>query len=97
MSFRGGNWDVYKVEVDGSGLVQMTTDSADDGLPTWSPDGAIIAFVSDRDGEWAIWAMSADSKNQRPLFNLEGLIDGRVQVDVQNARGWVEERIIWTK
>jgi TolB protein len=97
MSFRGGNWDVYKVEVDGSGLVQMTTDSADDGLPTWSPDGAIIAFVSDRDGEWAIWVMSADGKNQRPLFNLEGLIDGRVQVDVQNARGWVEERIIWTK
>lgn len=97
MSFRGGNWDVYKVNTDGTGLTQLTTDTADDGLPAWAPDGEAIAFVSNRDGIWAIWAMNADGTNQRPLFELEGSIDGQVQIDVQNSRGWQEERILWTQ
>jgi len=97
MSFRGGNWDVYKVNTDGTGLTQLTTDTADDGLPAWAPDGGAIAFVSNRDGIWAIWAMNADGTNQRPLFELEGSIDGQIQIDVQNSRGWQEERILWTQ
>jgi pSer/pThr/pTyr-binding forkhead associated (FHA) protein len=97
MSFRGGNWDVYKVNVDGTGLTQLTTDTADDGLPAWSPDGQMIAFVSNRDGQWSMWVMNVDGRNQRPLFDLEGSIDGRVQIDVQNARGWLEERIVWSQ
>jgi Tol biopolymer transport system component len=97
MSFRGGNWDVYKVSIDGTGLTQLTTDSTDDGLPAWAPDGETIAFVSDRDGQWSMWAMTADGRNQRPLFDLEGSVDGRVQLDVQNARGWLEERIVWSQ
>ena len=40
--------------------------------------------------------MNVDGNNQRPLFNLEGSIDGQVQIDVQNARGWLEEQIIWS-
>ena len=96
MSRRAGNWDVYRVGIDGTGLTQLTTDTANDGLPTWAPDGESIAFVSDRDGEWAMWAMNPDGKNQRPLFDLGGPIDGQVQVDVQNARGWLEERIVWS-
>lgn len=95
MSRRNGNWDVYRVGLDGAGLAQLTTDVADEGLPAWSPDGKTIAFVSDQDGVWAVWAMGADGGNQRPLLELGGSIDGRVQVDVKNARGWFEERIVW--
>jgi Tol biopolymer transport system component len=96
MSHRTGNWDVYIVGIDGTGLTQLTADTANDGLAAWSPDGRTVAFVSDRDGAWAMWAMNADGKNQRPLFDLGGPIDGRVQLDVQNSRGWLEERIVWT-
>ena len=60
MSMRNGNWDIYRMNVDGSELVQLTDHSAIDGLPTWSPDGQSIAFVSDRDGAWGLWAMDAD-------------------------------------
>ncbi len=95
MSRRNGNWDVYVVGIDGAGLTQLTLDVASDGLPVWSPDGRTIAFVSNRDGAWAVWAMDADGKNQRPLFDLGGSIDGRPHVDVQNARGWLEESIAW--
>jgi Tol biopolymer transport system component/pSer/pThr/pTyr-binding forkhead associated (FHA) protein len=97
MSFRGDNWDVYKVDLDGTGLTQLTTDTADDGLPAWAPDGKTIAFVSNRDGQWSMYAMNADGRNHRSLFDLGGSVDGRVQLDVRNARGWLEERIIWSK
>ena len=73
----------------------MTDDPAADGLPTWSPDGETIAFVSNRGGEWALWAMNADGSNQRLLFELGGSIDGEVSVDAQNANGWLEESIDW--
>jgi pSer/pThr/pTyr-binding forkhead associated (FHA) protein len=96
MSQRSGNWDVYRVGIDGTGLTQLTDDTASDGLPTWSPKGDAIAFVSDRDGAWAIWVMNGQGNNQRPLFELDGSINGQVRSDVQNSRGWVEERIVWT-
>jgi hypothetical protein len=95
MSLRGENWDVYTVGIDGTDLTQLTTDTGNDGLPAWSPNGTSIAFVSERDGAWAVWAMNIDGKNQRPLFDLGGSIDGQVQLDVRNARGWLEERIVW--
>jgi TolB protein len=97
MSRREENWDVYVVNVDGSGLQRLTDDPAQDGLPTWSPDGNAIAFVSDRGGIWAIWVMTPDGKGQSQLFTMEGSADGFVGTDNFASRGWAEERISWTK
>ena len=80
---------MYQVGIDGTDLTQLTTDTANDGLPTWAPDGTTIAFVSDRDGAWAMWAMSADGNNKRPLFDLGGSIDGQVQIDVQKREDFL--------
>lgn len=96
MSRRGGNWDIYRVGIDGSNLTRLTTDAGDDGLPVWSPDGKTVAFVSNRDGVWEMWAMDGDGDNERPLFDLNGTIDGIVSLDVANSRGWVEERLDWS-
>ncbi|MBU1879667.1 MAG: hypothetical protein KJ734_12015, partial [Chloroflexi bacterium] len=51
---RDGNWEIYIVNADGSGLTRLTADPAEDRAPSWSPDGAQIAFASDRDGNWEI-------------------------------------------
>jgi LysM repeat protein len=88
MSARDGDWDVYIVNMDGSGLKRLTDNSAQDGLPTWSPDGRAIAFVSNRGGPWAIWAMDANGGNQRKLFDLGGGF-GSGDYD------WLHERISW--
>jgi hypothetical protein len=54
-----------------------------------------MAYVSDQGGVWAIWAMNADGSNQRKLFNMKGSPDGQVLRDIDNSRGWLEERISW--
>jgi len=51
------------MNANGSGLQRLTTDPAIDNLPTWSPDGARIAFNTNRDGNWEIYVMNADGSN----------------------------------
>jgi hypothetical protein len=95
MSERSGDWEIYRVDINGQNLVALTSDDASDGLPTWSPDGKKIAFVANRDGTWGMWDMDPDGSNQRRLFELGGTVDGIVQIDISNSRGWLEENIDW--
>lgn len=95
MSKRDGNWNIYRMDIDGSNLTALTDNEADEGLPTWSPDGQEIAFASNRDGEWAIWDMQADGSNERQLFTIDGSIDGIIAHDPNNSRGWADETMIW--
>ena len=98
MSRRDGNWNVYIMNSDGTGLRQLTDDTAEDGLPTWSPDGEVIAFVSNRGGPWAVWAVTPGGGGKRQLFTMEGSPDGFVAgEDLDKSRGWAEERISWTE
>ncbi len=98
MSSRNGNWDIFVINTDGSGLSKLTEDTAADGLPTWSPDGNAIAFVSNRGGPWAIWAMTANGTGIRQLFTYPNTPDGFVASEPtqDTTRGWAEERISWT-
>ncbi len=91
MSLRDGNWEIYTMNAVGpnAGLTRLTTNPANDGLPTWSPDGKHIAFVSDRGGGWAIWAMNRDGSNQQKLFDLPDNPWGTGDWD------WTTERIAW--
>lgn len=90
------DWDIFSVNADGSDLQRLTESPADEGLPTWSPDGRAIAFASNRGGEWAIWAMTSEGSDQQKLFDIEGSPDGFVSSSQDASRGWAEERISWT-
>lgn len=45
----------------------LTAEDGRDLAPAWSPDGARIAFQSDRDGNPDVWVMSADGSGLRQL------------------------------
>ena len=68
-SDRAGNFDIYVMNPDGSGLVRVTDDPAEDTHPTWSPDGRQIAFVSTRDGNKEIYVVSAEGGIPTRLTN----------------------------
>ena len=98
MSQRDGGWEIYKMDAQGENLTRLTVNGANDGLPTWSPDGRNIAFVSDREGGWGMWVMDENGGNQRKLFDLPGSPEGYVTNEPGfSTRGWVEERISWSR
>jgi TolB protein len=59
--------DVWTINDDGTGLSRLTRSPRPDFDATWSPDGARIAFRSERNGDSEIWVMNADGSGQRRL------------------------------
>ncbi|HEY4002018.1 MAG TPA: DUF3160 domain-containing protein [Candidatus Xenobia bacterium] len=52
--------DIYLTDVSGRKPTALTHGGGHNRFPTWSPNKAMVAFVSDRDGHDHIWVMNAD-------------------------------------
>lgn len=64
--------DLYTMQPDGTGVTQVTNHPARDINPRWSPDGARIAFASERDGDADIWVADADGSNLVQVTDTDG-------------------------
>lgn len=67
-----GNYHVWSVSPDGSGLRQHTRGPYDHREPHWSPDGHRIAFSSDRAGSYDIWTLAVDGGAVTRLTDAPG-------------------------
>jgi len=63
VSDRDGNQEIYMMDIDGSNLINLTNNGANDNHPAWSPYGKKIAFVSDRDWNDDIYLMNSEGGN----------------------------------
>jgi predicted Ser/Thr protein kinase/outer membrane biosynthesis protein TonB len=71
MSQESGNWEVYIIPSQGGeGRNLSGSPNSNDGLGTFSPDGKMVAFVSNREGGWAVWAVKVDGTGLTKLFKL---------------------------
>jgi dipeptidyl aminopeptidase/acylaminoacyl peptidase len=82
---RDGNAEIYTMNADGSGRVDLTRNPAEDVDPRWSPGGTRIVFASNRSGNYEIYTMNADgggltrltytsTDNRRPAWTADGHI-----------------------
>jgi Tol biopolymer transport system component len=64
---RNGNYDIYKIPVEGGDEIRLTTAEGLDDGPEYTPDGQYIYFNSTRSGLMQIWRMKPDGSNQEQL------------------------------
>ena len=69
-----GNDDIFTMTQSGGSRTQITANAAGDSQPAFSPDGAKIAFVSNRGASNSndIWMMDPDGTNLQQLTSLAG-------------------------
>jgi Tol biopolymer transport system component/uncharacterized protein YraI len=65
-----GAHEVWRLNSDGSGPLQLTNDKRENGSPAWSPDGKSFAYYSKRaDNSYQIMVMNSDGTGARQLTN----------------------------
>jgi TolB protein len=64
---RDGEFDVYKVPVNGGKEIRLTTTKGLDDGPEYTPDGKYIYFNSVRSGLMQIWRMKPDGSEQEQV------------------------------
>jgi serine/threonine protein kinase/Tol biopolymer transport system component len=62
------NLDVWILDLERSLFSRFTFDAAEDAWPVWSPDGATIAFNSDRSGVYDLYQKSATGVGSEELL-----------------------------
>ena len=78
------NYDIFLMNVDGSGLSQLTDAPGEDGFPSWSPDGRKIAYSTTRDD---------CSNSKAPDCRVTGDIGPYQTIYVMNADGSGQHRL----
>ncbi len=72
-SSSGSDYEIHTMNSDGTGSVQLTTNSVDDQEPCWSSDGSMITFSTNRDSNYEIYTMNSDGSTQTNLTNTVGI------------------------
>lgn len=65
-----GTHEIWRLNSDGSGPLQLTNDKRENGSPAWSPDGKLFAYYSKQvDGSYQIMIANADGTSTKKLTN----------------------------
>ncbi len=84
-------WEAYVMRLDGAWVKNVSNNpDAQDGLPTLAPDGKWVAFLSNRDGNWAVWVAPIGDGPVRKVFDLPTGAPWDT-----GTKTWTDQRITW--
>ena len=78
VSDRSGDFELYLVDIDGTGLTRLTETTGQDSRPDWSPDGTRLAFESERDGDFDVYVLELATGEVRRLTDDDAWDGGPV-------------------
>ena len=67
---------LWRIDLERGGARQLTSDQGRHSSPAWSPDGKLIAFLSDRHGKKQVFLLPADGGEARQFTDLEQGVAG---------------------
>jgi len=71
-----GNRELFLMNPDGSGTVQLTRTPKSEFNALWRPDGKKIGFLSSASGSVQLWEMDPDGSNLKQITDIEGGVTG---------------------
>ncbi|MDX2430851.1 MAG: S9 family peptidase [Bacteroides sp.] len=73
-----GNRELFVMNSDGSGKIQLTESTQSEYNAIWHPDGEKIVYLSSVSGEVQAWVMNADGSGKQKISEVEEGISGLV-------------------
>jgi Tol biopolymer transport system component len=84
-----GNRDVWLVDTANGALTRLTSGPANDWVPVWSPDGAQIAFASDRNERSTVYRKAVDGSGTEDILIRPGRDGGVFPLDWSPDGRWM--------
>jgi Tol biopolymer transport system component len=74
ITFAGGDLreNIFFVRLDGTGYRQITDDEFRNRGPSWSADGSLITFYSNRSGRYQVFGVRPDGSGLEPFTGADG-------------------------
>lgn len=73
------NYDIYRIASGENGLLQLSTNKAQDDGPEYSPNGKWVYFCSNRTGKWDVWRMPSTGAGPHGKFAEQITSGGNTQ------------------
>tara|TARA_B100002003_G_scaffold249414_1_gene285689 strand:+ start:576 stop:1121 length:546 start_codon:yes stop_codon:yes gene_type:complete len=74
-SFRGTDWELMRINADGTDEGMFTDNESNEKWFSWAPDGLNFVYASDRDGDWEIFVSRPGYSEQQLTFNDHDDVD----------------------
>ena len=78
------DWDLMRLDLESNQELALSAPGAQDGLPALSPGGTLVAFASDRGGNWNIYTVPLEGGEVTLLMPINGVL-----------LNWLEHAIQW--